>query len=182
MSRIGKKPIEIPTGVEVEMMGREVKIKGPKGEISQEIPSELKLKIEEKKLSLLPVAKTKRSKSLWGLSRALLQNNVRGVKEGYEKKLELKGIGYRASVKDEKNLSLEIGFSHSVNMPIPEGIAAVVEKNIITVSGTDKQKVGETAAKIRKLRPPEPYKGKGIRYLGEKVRIKEGKKTVTGAK
>lgn len=179
MSRIGKKPIEIPEGVEVKTEANEVKIKGPKGEISQFIPGELGFKIEEKKIQVLAKAETKRTKALWGLTRALLQNNIKGVKDGYEKKLELRGIGYRASLKDERTLSLEVGFSHLVDFSVPDGITVKVEKNIITVTGIDRQKVGEVAANIRKARPPEPYKGKGIRYLGEKVRKKEGKKVAT---
>lgn len=178
MSRIGKKPIIIPEKVEVEKKDNEVTIKGPKGEISQVFPREISFKKEDNKILVFPKKKTKKSAALWGLMRALLQNNITGVTEGFEKKLELKGIGYRVSLEKEKLLKLEVGFSHSVEVEIPFQLDVSVEKNIITISGIDKQKVGEFAAKIRKIRPPEPYKGKGIRYFGEKIRRKEGKKAV----
>ena len=178
MSRIGKKPIKIPDDVEVEIKERMVRIKGPKGEISKEIPLDIAIELKDKEILLSPKRKTKKSGALWGLTRSLLYNDVKGVTEGFEKELELIGIGYRASVEKEKLLVLEVGFSQKVEIEIPEGINVSVKKNIITVSGIDKQKVGEIAAKIRKVRPPEPYKGKGIRYLGEKVRRKEGKKAI----
>lgn len=179
MSRIGKKPIEIPDDVEIKIAERLVKIKGPKGEMSKEIPLEIGIEIKDKKILLNPKRKTKKSGALWGLIRSLLYNDVKGVTEGFEKELELIGIGYRASMEKEKLLVLEVGFSHKVEIEVPEGIDVSVKKNIITISGIDKQKVGEVAAKIRKIRPPEPYKGKGIRYVGEKVRRKEGKKAAT---
>lgn len=179
MSRIGKKPIEIPDDVEIKIAERLVKIKGPKGEMSKEIPLEIGIEIKDKKILLNPKRKTKKSGALWGLTRSLLYNDVKGVTEGFEKELELIGIGYRASMEKEKLLVLEVGFSHKVEIEVPEGIDVSVKKNIITISGIDKQKVGEVAAKIRKIRPPEPYKGKGIRYVGEKVRRKEGKKAAT---
>ena len=181
MSRIGKKPIEIPDGVEIKIEKRLVKIKGPKGEMSKEIPLDIGMEIKDKEILLNPKRKTKKSGALWGLTRSLLYNDVQGVTEGFEKELELIGIGYRASVEKEKLLILEVGFSHKVEIEVPEGIDVLVKKNIITISGIDKQKVGEVAAKIRKVRPPEPYKGKGIRYVGEKVRRKEGKKAATEA-
>ena len=181
MSRIGKKPIEIPDAVEIKMEKRLVKIKGPKGEISKEIPLDIGIEIKDKEILLNPKRKTKKSGALWGLTRSLLYNDVQGVTEGFKKELELIGIGYRASVEKEKLLVLEVGFSHKVEIEVPEGIDVSVKKNIITISGIDKQKVGEVAAKIRKVRPPEPYKGKGIRYVGEKVRRKEGKKAATEA-
>lgn len=179
MSRIGRKPIEIPDGVEIKIENRLVKIKGPKGEISKEIPLDIGIEIKDKEILLNPKRKTKKSGALWGLTRSLLYNDVKGVTQGFEKELELIGIGYRASVEKEKLLVLEVGFSHKVEIEVPEGINVSIKKNIITISGIDKQKVGEVAAKIRKVRPPEPYKGKGIRYVGEKVRRKEGKKAVT---
>lgn len=179
MSRIGKKPIEIPDDVEIKITERLVKIKGPKGEMSKEIPLEIGIEIKDKKILLNPKRKTKKSGALWGLTRSLLYNDVKGVTEGFEKELELIGIGYRASMEKEKLLVLEVGFSHKVEIEVPEGIDVSVKKNIITISGIDKQKVGEVAAKIRKIRPPEPYKGKGIRYMGEKVRRKEGKRAAT---
>jgi large subunit ribosomal protein L6 len=176
MSRIGKKPILIPQGVEIEIKDSVVTIKGPKGEISQEIPPEILIEKKEDKIIVSPKRKTKRTSALWGLTRALLQNHVKGVTEGFEKQLEIRGIGYKASLEGAKTLKLEVGFSHPVKLEIPEDLKVSVEKNIIKVSGIDKQKVGEFAAKIRRVRPPEPYKGKGIRYVGEKVRKKEGKK------
>ena len=139
--------------------------------------------VEEKEDKILVSVKrkSKESPALWGLIRALLQNHIKGVSEGFEKRLEIQGIGYRASVEGEKTLKLEVGFSHSVELEIPEGLSASVEKNIIIVSGINKQEVGEFTARIRKVRPPEPYKGKGIRYVGEKVRRKEGKRAAATA-
>ena len=181
MSRIGKKPIIIPQGVEVAIKDNVVVIKGPKGEISREVPAEILVEKKEDKIQLSLKKVTKGSRALWGLWRALLQNQVMGITSGFEKKLEIRGVGYRASLAGDKTIKLEVGFSHSVELKIPQEINVSVEKNIITVSGIDKQKVGEFAAKLRKIRPPEPYKGKGIRYLGEKVRKKEGKKAAMAA-
>ena len=179
MSRIGKKPIKIPENIEVKIEPNQVLIKGPKGEISQKVPQEILVEKKENEIILSPQRKSKRTAALWGLTRALLQNHVKGVIDGFEKKLEIKGIGYKASLEKEKTLCLNVGFSHPVNLEIPEGLKISVEKNIITVWGIDKQRVGEFAAKIRRVRKPEPYKGKGIRYLEEKVRLKEGKKAAT---
>lgn len=181
MSRIGKKPILIPDNVEVKITGSEVKTKGPKGELSQKIPAGILIEKKDSNLVIYPKAKTKKSSALWGLARALVQNNFIGVTSGFEKQLEMRGIGYGALVKDEKILELKAGFSHLVKFVIPAELNIVVKKNVIIISGIDKQKVGQFAAKIRAIRPPEPYKGKGIRYVGEKVRRKEGKKVgVTG--
>ncbi len=187
MSRIGKKPILIPDGVEVKIEGDTVKVKGPKGEISQKIRPELKiLGIEDKKIQVMiqergaSLRTPKLTKALWGLTRALIYNMVEGVKNGFEKKLEIQGVGYKAQG-EGSNLTLNVGFSHSVVLKVPEGIMVAVEKNIITISGINKEAVGQFAAIIRKVKPPEPYKGKGIRYLGEKVRRKVGKKVVTTA-
>jgi len=183
MSRIGKKPILIPSGIEVEINdGRIINIKGPKGEISQVAPEGILLRKEnnqiivELKDKMSKADKSKKISAFWGLSRALIQNHFIGLTSGFEKKLEIKGVGYRATIQGEKILRLEVGFSHSVELEIPSSLKVSVEKNIIVVSGIGKQEVGEFSAKIRKVRPPEPYKGKGIRYLGEKVKIKEGKK------
>ena len=180
MSRIGKKPILIPKGVEVKIEGQLVVIKGPRGELQREVRPEIKVEIEKGNIKVSPKTESKETKAFWGLERALLQNMIIGVTEGFEKKLELQGIGYRAKVTDG-NLILEVGFTHPVEIKKPEGIEFKVEKNIITVSGIDKNKVGQIAAKIRKIRPPDSYKGKGIRYLGEKVRLKPGKKAVAAA-
>jgi len=177
MSRIGKKPIPIPQGVQVLLEGDFVVVKGPLGELKRKIPEEIGIEIKEGKIIVTPKKETKKTNALWGLTRALLFNMVTGVDKGYEKKLEIQGVGYRANLEDE-DLLLNIGFSHPVRIKKPEGIKFSVEKNIISVFGTDKELVGQVAAKIRKIRPPEPYKGKGIRYLGEVVRIKPGKKAV----
>ena len=179
MSRIGKKPILIPEGVEVNIDGQKVSIKGPKGEISQELSDEILVEQKEDKLQLSLKKRDKQSRALWGLWRALLKNDVEGVTSGFEKKLEIRGVGYRASLAGDGVIKLEVGFSHPVNLKIPQRIDVAIEKNLITVSGINKQAVGEFAAKVRKIKPPEPYKGKGIRYLGEKVRKKEVKKVAT---
>ena len=183
MSRIGKKPILIPKNVEIKINDGEISAKGPKGELSLSWPSELSVSLKEsgaegkegKELTIGVKKKTKRSPALWGLFRSLAFNLVLGVSDGFEKKLEINGVGYRASVEGKK-IILNIGFSHPVEVEAPNGIEFKVEKNIITVSGADKQLVGQTAAKIRAQRKPEPYKGKGIKYLDEGIRRKSGKK------
>ena len=181
MSRIGKKPIQIPEDVEVKIEGQKVIIKGPKGELSREVRPEIKVEVKEGKIFVSPQLETKKTKAFWGLIRALLANMIKGVKEGYEKKLQIEGIGFRASLEGE-NLLLNVGFSHPVKINVPPGIKFSIEKNIITVSGRDKESVGQIAAIIRKVKPPEPYKGKGIRYLGEVLRKKVGKKAATAGK
>jgi len=181
MSRVGKKPIFIPENIEVKINERESVIKGPKGEITQEIPNGFEIEIKDKQLMIKSTQETKKIKSLWGTLRALLANHIKGVSEGFKKELELIGIGFKVSVSN-KMLNLEVGFSHPVVFPIPQGIEISVEKNIIIIAGINKQKVGEVAAQIRKIRPPEPYKGKGIRYVGEKIRKKEGKKAEAATK
>lgn len=181
MSRVGKKPIEIPEGVEVKIEGdnkSKLIVKGPKGELKRGIRPEVKVEVKEGKILVTPQRETKRTKAFWGLTRSLIFNIIRGVTEGYEKKLEIQGVGYKANLEGE-DLVLEVGFSHPVKIKKPKEINFSVEKNIITVSGIDKQLVGQVAAKIRKVRKPEPYKGKGIRYLGEQVRRKPGKKAAT---
>ena len=178
MSRIGKKPIPIPEDVEVEITDSTVKVKGPKGELQREILSEIKVEKKGREILVMPGQETKRTKAFWGLVRALIFNMVKGVKEGYEKKLEIEGVGYRAKLEGE-DLVLQVGFSHPVKIKQEEGIKFSVEKNIITVLGIDKELVGQVAAKIRAVRPPEPYKGKGIKYLGEYVQRKAGKKVAS---
>ena len=180
MSRIGKKPILIPENVEIKIGDQKVVVGGPKGELSREVRPEIGVEVKEGKILVSPKIEIKKTKALWGLTRALIANMIKGVTEGYEKKLEIEGIGFRASVEGE-NLVLSVGFTHPVKIKAPEGIKFSVEKNIITVSGTDKELVGQMAAKIRAIRPPEPYKGKGIRYVGEQVRRKVGKKAATAA-
>lgn len=181
MSRVGKKPILIPENVEVKIEGQKVIVKGPKGELSREIRPEIKLEIKENQIFVLPQIETKKTKAFWGLTRALVSNMVKGVTEGFEKKLEIEGLGYRAQLVGN-NLELYVGFVQPIKIEAPEGIKFSVEKNIITVSGIDLEKVSQMAAKIRKVKPPEPYKGTGIRYLGEVVRRKVGKKAVAAAK
>jgi len=178
MSRIGKKPIQIPEDVEVKIDGQKVTIRGPKGELVREFPSEIKVEVKEGNIFVLPKIQTKKTKALWGLMRALLANMVKGVREGYEKKLEIEGLGYKAAL-EGNDLLLYVGFTHPIRIKTPPGIKFSIEKNIIIVSGIDKELVGQISAKIRKARPPEPYKGKGIRYLGEVIRRKVGKKIVT---
>lgn len=177
MSRIGKKPIEIPAGVEVKIEGQNVKISGPKGEFSREIRPEVRVELKDKEILVSALKETKLARSLWGTSRMLLSNMVTGVTEGFEKQLEIQGVGFKAELKGEE-LVLNVGFSHLVNINIPKDIKITVEKNIIKVTGIDKERVGQMAANIRKVKKPEPYKGKGIRYVGEQVRRKVGKKVV----
>ena len=177
MSRIGKKPIAIPDNVAVKIEGNLIMVKGPKGELFKKIPPEIKIELKDGQIVVLPIVQTKKTDSLWGLTRALIFNLVKGVTEGYEKKLEIEGIGYKALVQGNK-LILSLGFSHPVEIETPEGIKFQVEKNIIIVSGSDKELVGRVAANIRKKKKPEPYKGKGIKYFGEIVRRKAGKKAV----
>ncbi len=180
MSRIGQKPIIIPEGVEVKIEGQKVTVKGSKGELTREILPEIKAEIKEGKIIVSPQKETKKTKAFWGLTRALLSNMVSGVTVGFEKKLEIEGVGFKAAVEGEE-LVLEMGYSHPVKIKIPQGIKISAEKNIITVSGFNNELVGQTSAIIRKVRPPEPYKGKGIKYVGEKIRRKVGKKATATA-
>ena len=176
MSRIGKKAVEVPSGVNVDLDGRTINVKGPKGQLSQRLPEEIKVSQADGQLSFAPRDDSQRAAAMWGLSRTLVGNMVEGVTKGFERKLELVGVGYRATMKGS-NLSLQLGYSHDIEMPPPAGVSFTVPKQTeIIVSGIDKQAVGEIAARIRKHRPPEPYKGKGVRYAGERVRRKEGKK------
>jgi len=176
MSRIGKKPIAVPNGVTVTIEGQTVTVKGPKGQLAWTVADEIAIAQENGELTLSPRDESPRSRSMWGLSRTLVGNMVHGVSQGFEESLELVGVGYRAAMKGDA-LSLQLGFSHDVDIPPPPGLSFAVPKQTeIKISGIDKQAVGEIAAKIRRIRPPEPYKGKGVRYMGEKVRRKEGKK------
>jgi len=176
MSRIGKSPITVPAGVQVTLDGQTVAVKGPKGQLAWTVADEIEIKQEDGALTLTPRDESQRARAMWGLSRSLVANMVEGVTKGYEQTLELVGVGYRAAMKGQA-LSLQLGFSHDVDVPAPQGISFAVPKQTeIKISGIDKQLVGETAARIRKMRPPEPYKGKGVRYAGEHVRRKEGKK------
>jgi len=175
MSRIGKKPIPLTKGVEARIKDGVVTVKGPKGELSQAmVDDRVSVVIEDGSIQVLRQSDDRRSRSFHGLMRSLVANMVTGVSEGFSKSLEVNGVGYRAEVSG-KSLNMSLGFAHQVNCPIPEGIAVQVDKNIITVQGIDKQLVGAMAAKIRSYRPVEPYKGKGIKYVGEYVLRKAGK-------
>ncbi len=176
MSRIGKKPIAIPSGVTISLDGQTVTVKGPKGQLAWTVAEEVSVAQEDGQVTLAPREDTQRSRSMWGLSRTLVNNMVEGVTKGYEQTLELVGVGYRAAMKGDA-LSMQLGFSHDVDIKPPAGVTfATPRQTEIKISGIDKQVVGEIAAQIRRIRPPEPYKGKGVRYAGEKVRRKEGKK------
>ena len=176
MSRIGKKAVAIPSGVTVTLDGQTVTVKGPKGQLAWTVADEIEVRQENGELTLAKRVDTTRAQAMWGLSRTLVNNMVVGVTTGYERTLELVGVGYRATMKG-KALSLQLGYSHDVDLPAPDGITFAVGKPTeVKITGIDKQLVGEMAARIRKIRPPEPYKGKGVRYAGEKVRRKEGKK------
>ena len=175
MSRIGRLPIDIPSGVEVKIDGRAVAVKGPKGELSLVVKSPIEAKLEDGQVIVTRPDDERTSRSLHGLTRTLIANQIVGVTEGYSKGLEVVGTGYRVAAKGE-SLEFALGYSHSITVDPPQGISFTVEgNNKVTVSGIDKQAVGEVAANIRKLRKPEPYKGKGVRYAGEVVRRKAGK-------
>ncbi|OGP52813.1 MAG: 50S ribosomal protein L6 [Deltaproteobacteria bacterium RBG_13_52_11] len=175
MSRIGKAPIPVPQGVEVKQAGSAVEVKGPRGTLSQTIPMGISFQVEGEMLHVKRNGDAKQVRSLHGLVRTLIANMVTGVTQGFEKRLEIVGIGYRANLQG-RNLQLSLGYSHPVIYSIPEGIEVAVEKQTnITITGIDKQKVGQVAAEIRNFKKPEPYKGKGIRYVGEQVRRKAGK-------
>ena len=176
MSRIGKKPVSVPSGVTANVEGQTIKVKGPKGALQLVLHDDVSAKMDKGGIQLDPRSETKRARSQWGTSRTLINNLITGVTKGFEQKLEITGVGYRAAVQG-KNLQLQLGYSHDVVYPIPEGIAIVAPKPTeITITGPDKQRVGQVAADIRDFRSPEPYKGKGVRYEGEYVRRKEGKK------
>jgi large subunit ribosomal protein L6 len=176
VSRIGRQPIEIPDGVEVDVQASAVKVKGPKGELSQEIVRDMKVSLDEGAVKVERPTDRGEHRALHGLTRSLIANMVEGVTNGYEKRLEIQGVGYRAQLKG-KNLELALGYSHPVTLDAPDGIEfEVPQQTEVIVRGIDKQLVGETAARIRKARPPEPYKGKGVRYAGEQVTRKVGKR------
>ncbi len=176
MSRIGKQPVAIPSGVEITVNASSITVKGAKGSLESPLFKGVTAKVEGTELQFeCADLGNKKMKSFFGLSRSLVANNVIGVSKGFEKTLELRGVGYRAKVQG-KNLDLSLGFSHPVIYPIPDGIEAKVEKSNIIISGFDKQKVGQVASEIRAFRPPEPYKGKGVRYTNEYVAMKEGKR------
>jgi large subunit ribosomal protein L6 len=179
MSRIGKNPVQIPDGVEVKLEGQTISAKGPLGRLEREVPPGIELKIEKDQLQVLPPSRPKEKTAMQGLMRTLINNMVVGVSQGFQKDLDMEGVGYRAMVNGNV-LELMVGFSNPVQFPIPEGIEAEVDRNNrISIKGINKERVGQTAADIRAVRPPEPYKGKGIRYAGEKIRRKAGKTAVT---
>jgi len=176
MSRIGKKAISVPTGVTANVEGQSVKVKGPKGALQLVVPDDVTIKMDKNSIQLDPRNDTKKARSMWGTSRTLIANLVAGVTKGFEERLEINGVGYRAAVQG-KQLNLQLGFSHDVNYPIPQGITIATPKPTeIIITGIDKQQVGQVAAEIRGYRPPEPYKGKGVKYVGEYIFRKEGKK------
>ena len=175
MSRIGKRAVTIPTGVTATVEGQTVKMKGPKGALELVLPREVVAKLDKGSLKVDPRNETKRARSMWGTSRTLVSNLVTGVTKGFEKKLEINGVGFKAAVQG-KLVNLSLGYSHPVNYPIPDQIKVTVEENTkLTIEGPDRQVVGQVAAEIRAFYPPEPYKGKGVRYTDERVIRKEGK-------
>jgi len=182
MSRIGKKPIVIPKDVKIEVKGGQISVEGPKGKLARALSDRITVEIKDNQLILKRVSDTKLDESLHGLYRALIFNMIRGVTDGYVKELEIIGVGFKARV-EGNNLNMQLGFSHPVNFPIPQGIKIETPKQTqIVVRGIDKEKVGEVAAEIRTIYPPEPYKGKGIRFVGEYVKKKVGKAQATTTK
>ncbi len=177
MSRVGKLPVAIPSGVNVSVAGGDVTVKGAKGELKAKFGSEVTIEVKDGKVIVLPVNKSnQRARAVWGMSRSIIRNMVEGVSQGFTTKLEINGVGYRASA-DKNFLTLALGYSHEIKYAIPAGIEIKCEKpTLIAITGFDKRLVGQVAAEIRALRKPEPYKGKGVRYEGEYVRQKEGKK------
>jgi large subunit ribosomal protein L6 len=176
MSRIGKRPVAVPTGVTANIEGKLLTVKGTKGTLTLDLADEVKYEVGDNGITVTPANDTKRARSFWGMQRTLVQNLITGVTEGYTKQLQITGVGYRANVQG-KNLKLQLGYSHDVDFAIPEGITiATPDQTTVNISGIDKQQVGQVAAEIRRWRKPEPYKGKGIKYAGEFIFRKEGKK------
>ncbi|MBM3573496.1 MAG: 50S ribosomal protein L6 [Alphaproteobacteria bacterium] len=176
MSRIGKNPVEVPAGVQVQIAGQLVKAKGKQGELKLTVDNDIAVEMKDGKVVVTPRSQSKRARMNWGTSRALIKTMMVGVSQGYAKALEINGVGYRAQVQG-KNLVMQMGYSHDVTYPIPDGVKIVCEKpTSIAISGADKRLVGQVAAEIRAVRPPEPYKGKGIKYEAETILRKEGKK------
>ncbi|HCP08400.1 MAG TPA: 50S ribosomal protein L6 [Candidatus Moranbacteria bacterium] len=175
MSRIGKKTIEIPDGVEVKLHNNRLEVKGSRGTLEMVVHHEVEIKIVEKEINVEKTGKSKKAPAIWGLTRALIDNMIVGVKDGYKKQLELQGVGFRMAVAGKK-ITMALGFSHPVIVDVPAELEVKIEGAVLEVTGADKQQVGQFAANIRKLKPVEPYKGKGFRYVGEHVRRKAGKK------
>jgi large subunit ribosomal protein L6 len=174
MSRVGKRPVEIPSGVSVELRGRELQVKGPKGALAERMPASIDVRVEAGEVVVARQNDRQPTRAAHGLARALVANMVRGVTEGFARELEIQGVGYRAEASGQ-TLKLSLGFSHPVTVPVPAGLKVSVADNKIRIEGADRQLVGQFAANVRGLRPPEPYKGKGIRYTDEQVRRKVGK-------
>ena len=175
MSRVGKQPIPVPSGVSIDAVENGVRVKGPKGTLTEALPASIQFEVKDGQIVVERPDDSKESRSLHGLARALLANMVRGVVEPFSKELEIQGVGYRAEMSGKK-LNLLLGFSHPVEIEVPEGLSVSVDRNVIVkVEGIDRQRVGQFAADLRSIRPPEPYKGKGVRYVGEHVRRKVGK-------
>ena len=176
MSRIGKKPVAVPSGITANVEGQTVKIKGPKGALQVVLHDDISVKLDGGQIKDDPRSETKRARSQWGTTRTLIANLIAGVTKGFEQRLEINGVGYRAAVQG-KNLQIALGYSHDIVYPIPEGITIATPRPVeIVITGSDRQKVGQVAAEIRDYRPPEPYKGKGIKYSDERIFRKEGKK------
>ena len=176
MSRIGKKPVAIPAGVTASIEGGQLSVKGPKGTLTMPLVSEVAYAVEDGTVSVTPANDTKRARSFWGMQRTMVQNLMTGVTEGFTKQLQITGVGYRANAQGKK-LKLQLGYSHDVDIEVPEGLTvATPDQTTVNISGIDKQAVGQLAAEIRRWRRPEPYKGKGIKYAGEFIFRKEGKK------
>jgi large subunit ribosomal protein L6 len=176
MSRIGKRPVPLPGDVTANVSGQTVSVKGPKGALQLSLPEDVSATLESGAVRIDPRSDSKRARAMWGMSRSLLANIVTGVTKGFERRLEITGVGYRAALQG-KNLQLSLGYSHEIIYPVPEGIAITLPRPTeIVISGVDRQKVGQVAAEIRDFRPPEPYKGKGVKYAGEYIFRKEGKK------
>ena len=176
MSRIGKHPVVVPGGVTVDVEGQKISATGKLGELSVTLPPEVEITLADGKVTVAPRDEEKRARAMWGMSRSLVQNLVQGVSEGYTRKLEIAGVGYRAAV-DGKVLNLQLGYSHDIKFAVPDDIKIVCDTpTAVTISGADKQRVGQIASEIRGFRPPEPYKGKGVKYAEERILRKEGKK------
>ena len=176
MSRVGKKPVALPAGVTATVEGQSVSVKGAKGTLSFVVPEDCDVALNDNEVSVKPRSETKRAQAMWGMSRAMINNLVVGVSTGFERKLEITGVGYKAAVQGKK-LVLSLGYSHDVDFPIPEGITIVAPRPTeLVITGIDKREVGQVASEIRAFRPPEPYKGKGVKYAGEFIFRKEGKK------
>ena len=176
MSRVGKNPVAVPSGVTVSIAAGQIKAKGKLGELAMRVSGDVEVKLEDNKVLVKPLRETKQARIMWGTTRNLVRSMLTGVSQGYSKSLEISGVGYRAAVQG-KTLQLQLGYSHDVNYPIPSDIQIKCEKpTSILITGADKQRVGQVAADIRAFRKPEPYKGKGVMYLGERIRRKEGKK------